>query len=297
MSELILNPAIIAALVSAFVTVLLFFIKGVAGSFWSKYFHTYKIRIDHEYEQRKKIKEAISKYKTPLLDSAEALNHRLWNFSGNCHKNWHVIGITEDIHDKYYLQSFCYRILAFLAWCKKFERESIYLDSTLSVEDDLYFVKYIKTMQNIFSDTAIFNGINYESEYATDHFFKDDLASMTEFMITETGVITFAEFKKKSKEEYSRMISYILSIIAGRSCNKWYLINCFHFILMAFLSRYGYDYQITERDKLEKLHSLQPMNQLAINLKEIIERGKLEQCKEIKIAVNVLLTGPCPHVA
>ncbi|EPP7097330.1 hypothetical protein ACTWOF_005328 [Klebsiella michiganensis] len=81
MSSVLSNSAIISALVSAIVTLLIFLLKAIISYFRERSFHEYKIRIENEYEQRKKIKEAISKYKTPLLDSAESLNHRLWNFS------------------------------------------------------------------------------------------------------------------------------------------------------------------------------------------------------------------------
>ncbi|HCA7140251.1 TPA: hypothetical protein MX248_002078 [Klebsiella michiganensis] len=291
MFDLILNPAVISALVSGSITIILFFLKGVIGSFRDKHFHKYKIKIEHEYEQRKKIKEIISKYKTPLLDSAEILNHRLWNFSSNCHKGWHTLNINEDIHSKYYLQSFCYRTLAFLAWCIKFERESLFLDNTLSSKEDLYFIKYIKAMRNIFSDTSLFNGYNYDSEHDTDHFFKDNLVGMAESMITDTGIISFSKFKELDTKEYYKMVTYISTIMKGRECNKWYLINCFHFILMAFLSKYGYDFQITDKIKLENLYSQQPKNKLAINFRTIIERGMLNQCKEMKKSMSVLLAS------
>ncbi|WFV19471.1 hypothetical protein NFJ22_06940 [Citrobacter braakii] len=284
------QPAVTAALISAIVTISIFIIKGITGSFWDKYFHKYKIKIDHEYEQRKKIKEAISKYKVPLLSSAEDLNHRLWNFSTHCHKGWHILGPNESVGEKYYLQSFCYRLLAFLAWCKKFERESIYLDSTLSAKNDLTFVKYIKTMQNTFSNAFIFNGLNYDSEHATDHFFKDELAILVEHMITPEGVITFTDFKKIDKEHYQKMTLYISSILTSRNCNKWYLMNGFHFILMAFLSKYGYDYQKTELQKLKGLRKSQPQNIIAENLNVIVKQGKLDGCKEMKKAINVLLS-------
>lgn len=288
MLALLSAPAVIAALVSGSITITLFILKGIFGSFWDKYIHEYKIKIDHEYEQRKKIKETISKFKTPLLDSAELLNHRLWNFSSNCHNNWHTIDISDNIKSKYYLQSFCYRILAFLAWCIKFEKESLFLDSTLSSKEDLFFIKYIKTMRNIFSDASIFNGLNYDIEHDKDHFFRDDLVSMAELMITDTGVISFSKFKEIDSTKYQKMITYISTIMNDRGCNKWHLINCFHFVLMAFLSKYGYDFQVTDKIKLLDLYSQQPKNKLVINFKKIIARSMLDQCEEIKKAMSVL---------
>lgn len=59
-------------------------------------------------------------------------------------------------------------------------------------------------------------------------------------------------------------------------------MNGFHFILMAFLSKYGYDYQKTELKKLEGLRKLQPQNIIAENFNAIVKQGKLDGCKEMK---------------
>jgi hypothetical protein len=56
MSEITSAPAVMAALVSALVTVLLFFIKGLCTPLWNKYLLVYKIKVEHSYEQKKKNK-------------------------------------------------------------------------------------------------------------------------------------------------------------------------------------------------------------------------------------------------
>lgn len=288
MSEIISTSAVTVALISAGTTISLFIVKGICTPLWNKYYLVYKIKVEHNYEQKKKIKDAISKYKMPLLDSAETLNHRLWNFSENCTKGWHNLRDTDLLNDKYYLQSFCYRFLAFYAWCIKFERELIYLDITLSDKNDLFFVKYIKTMQNIFCDASMLNGTGYNNEHATDHFFKDDLISMAENMYCERGVITFSEFKIKNDVDYEKVRHYISGILNDKSCNKWQLVNCFHYILMAFLSRYGYDYQKTGLLKLFKLHRSEPKNKLISNLRKLVSNARLDKCREIKKSFAIL---------
>lgn len=289
MSELTSAPAFMAALVSAIVTIGLFILKGVFSPLWSKYFLKYKIELEHSHEQKKKIKEAISKYKMPLLDSAETLNHRLWNFSSNCNKGWHNQNLSKILADQYYLQTFCYRFLAFYAWCLKFERELIFLDITLSDEKDLYFVKYIKTLQNIFCDASMLNDTGYDNEHDVDHFFKDDFISMVESMFSiNGGIITYSEFKEKDEVDYLKVCRYISTIANDKSCNKWNLINCFHFVLMAFLSTFGYDYQKTGWIKLYKLRCNEPKNKLIKNLKLLLKNSRLDSCKEIKKSVAIL---------
>ena len=282
------DPKIVAALVAGFVTISLFVVKGVSKPFWETYFHKFKLKSDHEYEQRKKIKEAISKYKVPLLDSAESLNNRILNFSNNCEKDWLRFKDKEKIKDKYYLQSFCYRYLTFFAWCRKVEQEMVFLDSTLSDEEDLYFVKYLKAMKNIFCDVSIFEGLKYDDEQAVDHFFTDEMLSMADSLITETGVVSFSEFQSWNVNKYIKVVDYFSSISKGRDCNKWYVIHGFHFVLMAFLSKYGYDYQATSKENLKKLYSLTPKNKIANNLYTMLSEAHLDSCKNIEMSIGIL---------
>jgi hypothetical protein len=62
------DPKIIAALISAIVTVFMFIASSIVKSIWVKHFHNFKLKADHKYEQRKKIKEAISKHKVRLME-------------------------------------------------------------------------------------------------------------------------------------------------------------------------------------------------------------------------------------
>lgn len=74
--------------------------------------HIEKLDKTHEHEQRKKIKEVISKNKVNIIDAAESLNHRMWNFGDNYSEGWHVKN-DRKIDSQYYLYSFAYRLLDF----------------------------------------------------------------------------------------------------------------------------------------------------------------------------------------
>lgn len=289
----IANPVIISASVSAGVTIVIFILRGAFKPLWERHFHKYKLKSEHEYEQRKNIKSAISKYKAPLLDAAESLNHRLWNFSGNCKHGWLIIDPMKTKHEQYYLYSFCYRFLAFFALCRKIEKELVYLDSTLSDKNDLYFVKYIKLMRNIFCDASIFKNLDYDVEHAVDHFFKDDLLSIVDSLITENGIMSFSEFDKLNTGKYQEVISYFSSISKGRDCNKWYMIHGFHFVLMAFLSAYGYDYQVTSKEKLKRIYNTTPKNIVTDSLLKIISDMYIDSCKQMKISIKILKSTHC----
>lgn len=289
MLDNISDSGVNSAVISATVTISLFILKGLFSTWWSKHFLSYKINFEHNHEQKKKIKEAISKYKMPLLNSAEHLNHRFWNFSNNCDSEWSTFKNGDTWEDSYYLKTFCYRFLAFHAWCLKFERELVYIDSTLADKKDLIFVKYIKMIQSIICDASIFNGTGYNNEFATDHFFKDDFIILIEKMYDdESHVIDYSEFVKKNRSDYNDIYNYISSISIRRIENKWMMFNCFHYVLMAFLSEFGYDYQKTSIFKLYDFKKREPDNSLVKNLKEKVKRSKLNNSNEMKKVLLIL---------
>lgn len=288
-SELSKDSTVMAALVGAGSTLTVLVITGVTKPFWEKYIYKYKLQFDHNYEQKKKIKAAISKHKVQLLDSSDALNHRLWNFIENCSEGWLEIKSGEKAENKYYLHSFCYRFLSFFAWCRKVEKELIYLDSTLSTKDDLDFVKYIKAMRDIFCDVKVLDGRGYDKKYSKDHFFKDQFIEITELLIKDDGgVMGYGEFKKIDIDKYKIIVNYFSSIISDKSCNKWYMLNGFHLILISFLYRYGYDYQKTSDKKIRKLIKDSGENKIIVNINNILISYKLNKRSEITKVLKLI---------
>src|SRR5476649_2754630 len=120
------DPKIQSALIAAAVAILTLLLRALTKPIWERSFHKFKLDSDYKYDQRKKVREAISKYKVPLLNAAESLNHRLWNFSKNASEAWHIRKDEENISDKYYLLSFCYRFLLFFSLCRKVDLELVY---------------------------------------------------------------------------------------------------------------------------------------------------------------------------
>lgn len=57
---------------------------------------------------------------------------------------------------------------------------------------------------------------------------------------------------------------------------------------MAFLSKYVYDYQVTELINLKQLRERQSDNVLASNLEQMLKQSKLNLCKGIKKVMSVL---------
>lgn len=283
------DPKIQSAMIAAAVAILTLLLRALTKPIWERSFHKFKLDSDYKYDQRKKVREAISKYKVPLLNSAESLNHRLWNFSKNASEAWHIRKDEENISDKYYLLSFCYRFLLFFSLCRKVDLELVYLDSTVSTKKDLELLKYLKLFPQIFTDTEIFKGAGYNRSVATDHFFSDEFRELVSAMSDDDKVLSYSEFKKKVEEDkFAHLISYFSGVSLNHSCLRWQVLNSFHFILMAFLNDYGYDFQKTSKQKLVSLAKSLPPNMLIKNACKFIGRACLNNNIEVRRAMSAL---------
>lgn len=283
------DPKIQSALIAAVVTIATLLLRAIIKPVWERNFYTFKLESDYKYDQRKKVREAISKYKVPLLNSAESLNHRLWNFARNAPEAWHTLREGEQISEKYYLLSFCYRFLVFFSLCQKIDQELTYLDSTVSTKKDLDFLKYLKLFPQIFCNTEIFKGTGYNQSVATDHFFSDEFREFVSKMSNDEKLLSYSEFREKVEEkEFEHLITYFSGVLADQSCLRWQALNSFHFILMAFLNDYGYDFQKTSKQKMSGLAKIVPKNSLVRNSDAFIKRACLNENKEVRNAMSAL---------
>ena len=80
----------------------------------------------------------------PLLNSAEELNYRMWNFNKNISEGYHQIDPNKWFEsNQYYLNSFVYRFLVFMHYCIKTEEGVLSIDSTVADKNDILFLKYV----------------------------------------------------------------------------------------------------------------------------------------------------------
>ncbi len=283
------SPNIQSALIAATVTIVTLILRALAKPLWERSFHNFKLESEYKYDQKKRIREAISKYKVPLLNAAESLNHRLWNFSKNSQEAWHIQKPEENLSEKYYLVSFCYRFLLFFALCQKIELELVFLDSTVSTDKDLEMLKYLKFFPQLFCDAALFEGRGYDPSKPKDHFFGDDFRALISKLSEGDNLISFSEFKAKTIEsEFAAILNYFSGVSVDQSCNRWQALNAFHFMLMPFLNDYGYDFQGTPHSKMSELAKTLPENALIENLKKLIERTGMAKNKSLCKAAGAM---------
>ena len=240
-----LDPKLTAALIVAVTAILTLVLK-----WWlSKYFHLFKLKSEHEYEQRQQIKKILSQNKIRLLDACERLNLRLWNFFNHKHeREWHKA-------DKYYLVSFTYWMVVVFSWIRKLEMEMVYVDTTISSKVDMEFIKYIHVFPQVMCDAGLFAKLSYDSKHPTDHFFRGKLDSMADSLIAESKVMTSTEFEAndKAQQEIRDMSSFIEKLLPNSELS-WGRVKCLHLLVIAFLNSFGYDFQRTKRSKYKNYY-------------------------------------------
>lgn len=209
----------------------------------------------------------------------------MWNFFGdNYPKGWHSI---EDVNpeEHYYFVSFVYRLIVVFAWIRKIEKEMVYLDTTFSQEEDLDFIKFLRLLPQILYDAELFKGHEYERGYASDHFFRGQLESLAESLITVDGVCDFSSFRNHYRE-YSDAMQPVCRFICGISPDeerlRWDRLQILHISIMALLNSFGYDFQYTAIDKLSLISSKPRKTRLLKNFSEMVYRIKLENQVELK---------------
>jgi hypothetical protein len=88
MVELRNSPQAIAAVVASATSLATLLLTLTTKNFVEKRLLIFKLNTEHEFEQRKKIKNVLAANKTHLLTACENLNRRLWNFGKPEHFRW-----------------------------------------------------------------------------------------------------------------------------------------------------------------------------------------------------------------
>lgn len=251
-----------------------------------KYSHDYKLDKTHEHEQKKKIKDIISRHKVTLINAAETLDSRLCNFMQNHERNWHV---QSSDGDKYYLNSFVYRVLIFFGVSHLIEKDMIYLDSTIADKQDLDFLKFLKVFQLIMTEVSLFDGHGYNPNKDTDHFFKDNFIAMVSCILnydSETHLLksinSFEEFvKNKDISEKANKLAGFISGSNPSNTLRWCRILSLHLIIKAFLEEFGYDFNKLSDEALRDVKKQTEINVCYENLWTILKYYKLDKNQSI----------------
>jgi len=270
---------------SFIIPIITFIVGWIAKILYERYTLNYKLKIEYDFEQKKRLKEEIAKNKMHLINISEEFNHRLWNFNENISKDWHQINQKDwEERTKYYTRSFVYRFLVFIHWVLKTEKDTISIDTIVADKKDIEYLKFIKTFKDIFSEPKLLKELDYSSGNNTNHFFKNNLKGYSKWVIENEKVIDFDEFSDKTEKKYvelEKVIDYFSKIENNDFDKNLNILRCFHLLIISFLNEYGHTYQHTSDDKINKLTKLyKDKIKIKEGFKKFIEKSKLE--KELK---------------
>lgn len=102
----------------------------------------------------------------------------------------------------------------------------------------------------------LFNGLNYDTNEATSHFYRLEFKVCTTYLNQEEKILSFSDFRKKIKSESDdadMWRKYISNINNDPNNLNLCIIQLFHLILLSFLNSFGYDYQYTDKEKMWNL--------------------------------------------
>ncbi|PQL94248.1 hypothetical protein [Apibacter adventoris] len=275
------------ALISAIVSFITFLLTIVIKNYFENKLHKRKLETEHKFNQQKKIKDVLAKYKVHLLTACEDFNYRMWNFSENHSKGWHCIPEKDNDYSKphYYFHSFIYRFLSIFAWIKKIQKEIIFIDTTLASKNDLEFIKFLRVISQLFCDLQFVEGKNADGTHATDHFFRDNLNLFPDVIITENGLKSYSEYIQNLKElqqSLHELYCWFDGISPVENRRRWDRLYFLHLTVMIFLNNYGYDFQKTDKDKLRQVLANSKRQVNMNGFFELLKRYKLNDNNEVE---------------
>lgn len=225
-----------------------------------------------------------------LINAAESLSHRLWNFSANWGEAWHH---SDEGSPSYYELSFAYRFLRFYWWVIKVDDELVYLDTTLADKLDMDFIKYLRAFPAIMCQTSLFENIAYNHEHDVDHFFSHRLEAIVSSVAIDGEFPTYQKFEETYKgrnDDIDGFYVFLNGMSPEEDRLRWPRMFSLHLLLLSFLNGYAYSFQYTNLEKLSDIKKvLQRHNngeQVLNNFELILSGFELTDNKEIKIMLD-----------
>lgn len=277
------------ALISVCVSILTFLITNWLKNYFENKLLQRNLETEHKFEQRKKIKEAIAKYKIHLLTACEDVNHRFWNLSSNHHKDWIKVDGEYGI-EHYYFHSTVYKLLSLYAWVGKIKKEMIFLDTTIASKEDLEFVKFLKFFPNVMCDLTFLVGKDADGEYAVDHFFRVAFELFPDCISDNVGIKSFADYKASIpnlQTDLHPLYIYLDGVSPNEKRMRWDRLHLLHLTTIIFLNNYGYDFQQTDDKKLEEVLTKPKVSNYLKNYFSFLKEYKLDNNKEVKRLENI----------
>lgn len=282
------GAAIVAATVSLLTAILALIFTPMLRHVFDNASVRHRLGAEYEYEQRKKLRNLIGKFRGRMLEAAEVLNHRMFNLYANEQDRW--LDVDGDyVADNYYFRSMVSRFLGFCCLYREFQSRALYVDSRIAEQSDLDFVKYAKAFEWVVTDVALFDGLPYDRSQPTDHFFRDDLRSTCDCCIAIGAPIGPEDFEKLAAEgRIDSVLRFFDGLSSGESRLRWDRMVAFHILLMAFINEFGYDMQRSTQEQFASVRTMFNHSEIPANLRTWLPALGFERQKEARLLSRVL---------
>jgi hypothetical protein len=243
-------------------------VSGAVSYWFNRRALLHRLTAEYDHQQRRELRELIGQYHGPMVYAANSLNYRMWNLYRHADRGWLAVD-GQFTPEKYYFASFVYRFLAFFALVRKFEAEAIVLDRRIADETDFLFLNYAAAFNWCMTDTALFDGLEYDAFLEYDHFFADTFRSYCR--IPDHPVFPdYQEFLEKYLINPSSRVRPVLQFFDGLARDedrfRWDRLVVLHLVLLAFINDFGRD---TERTSGEKIRSVVEQMQNPVVLRNL----------------------------
>jgi hypothetical protein len=242
------DPRVQAALIAGAVSVLVTCLTLLASSlspivkYWfERKALKAKLEVEYEYEQRRKLRDLLSRYRGLLLEAAEALDHRCWNLYKNDPDRWlHVKGNYAT--SGYYFPTWLFRFLNLLAIARSFQQEALFIDEKIAEPQDFLFLHLVKAWSWAVCDVSLFDGIDYDHSTAKDHIFHDDLKRTCDLCLKGIRFTTHLEFDELIRDgKLDRICKFFDGLESSEDRLRWDRLVALHLLVMVFQASFGYN--------------------------------------------------------
>lgn len=242
-----------------------------------------KVKIEYEYEQRRKHHELIGRYQGRLLSAANGLTYRQRNIYRNENRGW-LKRVPDAGGDGYYFASTVYRFLCLFGLVHQIDSESIVLDPKIAKEADFSLLKYIAVLRWVMTDVSLFDGIGYDDATEKDHFFTDKFRHYAQHCLKDGELLSFDEFQSGPfiEKDIEPVVNFFDNLTRNEGRLRWDRLVALHLILMAFINRFGYDWQYSGQVHFTEVAKHFQNRQVLTNLVRWLNRHHLNRDKEAK---------------
>jgi hypothetical protein len=291
------HAVVVAALTALATTLATNWIKERQRLETEKALHRAKADTDYEYEQRKKLRDAIGEYRGQLVEAATDFNYRLMNLDRNVSKGWLEVDGEYDMPKGrlYYFRSKVYRFLVLASVGNRFERRALHIDSRIAEPSDLTFLLYVEALRWAITDAALFQGVkSYSEETPRDHFYSDRLREMCASMYDGERDLRFGEFEDAMPMESTMdALAFFDGLRPGSF--RWERLRAFRLLLLGFINAFGYEHQKSPQTHFDAVARDISTAKVADNLRPWLPKlglGDDPQAQQIQAALAYVVA---PH--